>query len=467
MKTDRLIILMIFLPAAVFALDLDLQQAERFAVSNSAELRNAVDDLRLSEFRYRLKMRDFLPFFKISGSSARRVNMYSPDSDSIQLGLSIEQLIFDGGQTLIGLNLQKKQFALMSAGINSLKRDIRNTTRELFYRLLLIREKLRLQKDLLEATSCQLEINKKEYELGAITELDYLETAIEVQNIKLDILNTETDEQESAALLYEFIGLDDSFSDNNQIKIIGSIDRNYPGLNLFESDSALFENIAAGGNLDLQYKKAELDKQESEYRLNRISLIPRLTAEASFFVRGTQFPLQEPGASVSLKINFPFTPLPSEIILGTGKSDKTQSSLSENAESSVLSNLNFITETRQYENKIEQLYEELRASKQALHRNIKTALKQIEHKRLGLDLQRETQGLTERRLRIIEKQRSLGEIRTVDLINEQIDFYSKEISIRENVLDLMKAESEFEKMLGINSEQLVSLTCSLESVKNE
>lgn len=461
MKNQILLLIFFLSPCTVFPTEIDLRTAERLALESSKQIINIRGQIELAVLNNKLDLRNFLPSLDINYSSGRQVNLYSADSDTIQLGFNISQPVFDGGRALKKLNLSEIQIGLQASNLKLQIEGLRDNVWQLFYGLLLNKEKLLLQKELLEISIEQLTIASRKLQMGALTELDYLEAAVEVQNLELDILDTQAEEDTYTKDFAVLLGFDHRYFEDNPLKLTGTIEREYPGMQLWEDNYKTYEGIAAVENLELNQKEAELYRLKTEYDIMQTSFIPNISLVASFYLRGTRFPLQEPGSSCSLKFEFPFVAMPAGINIGLSTDSGQQISSSAGSNASIFPDSGFIVDQKTSELNLQQASEDLKDSITALSRSIRSSLKQLEHMRLRMTIRRNTQDLLKRRLQIIETRSSMGEVSELDLMKARIDFYEEEISIREGVLELLNSERKFEKLIGADFGELRMLSNSI------
>ncbi len=461
MKNSLILILFLTSAAEIFAFEIDLETAERLAVEASDDIITAREQIQLALLQNKINIRSFLPEVDFSYSDNRQTNMHSADSELIRLGLSIKQPLFNGGRNLENLRLAEVQIKMQTAALENSIEDLRDRVWEMFFGLLLNEQKKKLQLELLDITERQYLVSEKKYSIGALTELDLIEAAIEIKSMQLDIMDTET---ETAGLIRDFailLGFDETFADRNSLELIGSLDRNYHGMQLWANDHSVWEQIAVSGNHELKEKRVELLQANTQHELSKTAFLPSIFIEASLFMSGSDFPLQEPGGTISLKAEFPFNQAPSSINAAGGFSSKDRKSSSGDAEIAMLPSLSYIVQNRTIMLQLKTAAQALENTQEALSRSISTSLKKLENSRQRLTIQRSTQDLQKRRLSILETRNSLGEITEAELQEARVEFYSEEIGIIEGVLELMKAERAFEKLSGAGFGELKILSDSI------
>jgi len=458
MNRKHLLLMLLFPLLKPAAFDVDLNGAGILALEASKQIKNSQARLELAVMNHDFEFRNFLPSIDINYSDNRQVTQYSPDSDNLQLGLNISQPFFNGGRTLKAHELTKVKLSIQAAVIEQQKEEVQDKIWQLFFNLILNREKLSLQKELLEVSVKHLSITLKKHDLGLLTELDYLEAAVEVQNMELSILETENRDRSLREEFALIMGLEPDFFKNEPLNLEGNIDREYQGLPLWKEDQLCYEELALQENPDLYKKRADLNQLKAEFDIAHSSWIPRLSLESSFFVRGSRFPLQQPGFMFSLKIDFPCKMLPSGFSIGGGVQSSLQDSSSLSVKSSILPDITFMTDEKSASLKLIQAEEALLDSITDIGRVILSSLETLEHMRLSMNLRRKTQALLSKRLRLIESRNLLGEVTELELLEARIDFFEQEIIIREAVLNILKAERDFEKLLGLGLGELAELS---------
>ena len=434
--------------AAASPVEIDLNTAERLALESSAGIMNAREQIQLAILQNKLNLRGFLPSLDISFNSNRIVKLHSADSNSLQLGFNISQPIFDGGRSLEALRLAEIQLNLQSAALENSIEELRDTVWQLFHGILLNKEKFKLQKELLEISIEQLIVTAKKYEMGALTELDYLEAAIEVREMELDIMETETEAEGLTQDFAALLGFDYHFFEEDPLELSGSLDREYRGLQLWAEDREMWEQIALNDNLELKGKRVELEQIKTEYEISKRAFIPSISLKANLSFSGSRFPLQEPGGSLSLGFDFPNKPAPAGLTIGSGFRDSEQISRSGGSELSVLPELGFIVDEETAKLQLRQTAESIENAETALSRNIRNSLKLLEQRRLRISVLRKTQELQRKRLEILEKRNALGEVTESELLRARVEYYGRETDLLEDVMELIQSERAFEKLIG-------------------
>ena len=432
------------------------------AVETSSLIRSSRNSLELAVLGRGLSYRDFLPVIKFTYSDSRQINTFAPDSDSLRLGVNLSQPLFNGGRTLKSLESGDAGIETAKAALEESIRKVSDESWRLYHELLLTSEKLGLQRELLGISRRQLEVAEEKLSMGIITELDHLESLIEISNLETEILDTENDLRSRSDDFTALIGLEPGFAASEELNLTGSIDREYPGLRLFIEDRPHYASLGRRRNPDLQRMRLELKQLKSKLEIIQCSWIPRLSLETSLSAGGGSFPLQHPDCSFSLKIDFPFSPLPSDITAGGGMRSERQNSSVVSGGVGILPDASFILDEKSAALRLRQAAESLAERQLSLEQDIASALEDLDHLRRRLGNSRETLKLLERRLILMETMNSIGEITELELLDARTRYFEQEISIREAVFELLLHERKFERLTGLDPGELQNISVKIE-----
>jgi outer membrane protein TolC len=103
---------------------LSFSDAADLAVSASAELRTEYNGLKLMESSWRLGFRNYLPQIGLSAQENDRLQEIGQDSFIKNYGVSLEQLLWDGGKLLMSRRLERMELNLSNARLERMAGDI-------------------------------------------------------------------------------------------------------------------------------------------------------------------------------------------------------------------------------------------------------------------------------------------------------------------------------------------------------
>ena len=450
--------LLLLIPQVIApGLEVDLPEAEKLALSSSVNLRYGREQLHLAALNRTLEIRDFFPGMEVHYSDRYHRIFHGEDSESFSLVLDMRQPLFDGGRSYSARKLSAVQLELQAASLDAAIEHARNDLWRLFHRLFLTGEELRLQRELYEISSEQLKITLLKKELGSITEIDYLDAMMNLQGQEIGILETESRKKTLENDLLFLLGLDDRLTEDEELILLGGIDRQYPGLPLCMEDRQVYEDTALTRNLDLRKQRAAILQANTRCRLIQASCIPAVNLEVSVSFSGDRLPLQDTGFSAGLSMEVPWDPFPVSISSELSARDEHTRSSGRAGEISILQDIGYIGSRRAAELQLSRELSTLEEMKKQISHSLSSLLEAHRQKRLTLNLLRQRQELQKRKLRILETRNSLGEVPELTLLEARTDYYEGEISLGESVLDILLCERELEQLLGLGIGELSCL----------
>jgi outer membrane protein TolC len=456
-KTPRFLILsvLLLLPRALSAgdgrpLTLTLAEAKARAEGNSSDLRALNLQLLAQNYAYGLGVRVFFPTVSVGFTQSDSVALLAPgDSTQKTFSLTLHQPLFDGGRTLFQRRVQKLELTLQQYEYLKKREEILDQAWTLFYQLLLAEEKRRLQDEFHAVALQQLAVSRKELELGSVTEIDCIDTELEVKKLEAEMRKTRLDEEN---LLYQFqmlCGLPRS----QAVVLDGRIDFSYAGMALSPVPE-FWLGVALDRNREYRQLQFEAVKSREEYKIAQTTWIPTVGADVSFSLSGEGFPLYTPGFSFKLTFQFPFNEAPAKASLNAASTSVSQRSFTGDVSADVFPSLNYLSDQRLALLKIQTINVQVESAEENLRFNIEQSLKNYAAEVENLALQKETLKLLDRKQRVTKEQLGIGEIKRIDYLKAQNDYYSQEIAIRESILRLIQLERGFEQLLGLEAGEL-------------
>ena len=91
---------------------------------------------------------------------------------------------------------------------------------------------------------------------------------------------------------------------------------------------------------------------------------------------------------------------------------------------------------------------------ESLRFNIEQFIKQYSFAIAELTLRREAIELLERKQRVYKQQLGIGEIKRIDYLKAETEYYKEEIAFRESILSIKQMERSFEQILGFEPGEL-------------
>lgn len=441
---------LIYSTTSLFAMELTLRESEILAVDSSFELQNLQQSMSITHLSYNLGLREYLPQLSFTFNDSRQVRYDSVDTDSLQLGLTVNQPIFNGGRTIIQRKLSSIQLSIQGSGLAKKTEEIRDQVWQLYHQVMINRTKLELQNELLMLSRDQLDITEKKFELGNITEIDLFESRIEVQSLEIEINSTENLCQQLGSQFNRLLGLEP----DTETKLYPEIDPAYSGLKLDENSRDYLYTLALENNLDLRSSQFEVKQSKAQYDVASRSFLPKLVLEGSVNFSGEEFPLQQPSYSAKLNIEFPFKAIPLTTSIALSSTGSTQYSRSASHSAAPLQDMGFLIDKKSASIQVSLSLQKEQMLKDELYFSIEQQLLELKQKRSSLKLNRQAMDLQKQKLSILETKNRMGEVKELDLLKGNIEYYNQEIAIWESILELVLAERSLEQILGLGLGEL-------------
>ncbi len=423
---------------------LDLEEAVYTGLKNNRDLLFRGKENRLAEKNLYLKYRDYFPELILSYSDSASVVYYNPDSHIKKIGLSLTQEIYDRGKRRSAIDLRKKQLQLEKLKIDDSEEDFTFQVISSFKDILKLDMEISILDDTNLNTSQQLEIGRREMELGEITSLNYLEMEIAHRNIELLL---ERKNNEKKKMIFSFSRLLSLKSDIKP-EITGLINTDYCGF-IKENDD-FFIKTAAEKSSNYKEKYLERESAYQNYKITEKENIPDVKADCGFSMSGEEFPLTRPGFDMSVTFSFDKPGLPSSFTAGINK-EEYERSRTLTAQTGPFSNLENIHTREAARLNLDKKGWEIEEFKTVNDFNIRELLLDIDSLKRELILVREKLELQEKKTEIEKLQLKLGEIKRLDYMESTIELSKERINIINSIALLYQKEISLLRLCGIKN----------------
>ncbi len=443
-----------------FSYQINSEEAKRLAEDSSKELQIRLLRIKASSQAFKSGLRNFLPRVEVGINANDAVTVGTPDSRNRNATLTIRQSLFDGGRAVMHRKLSHIQLLLEKQACEKFRESILDETWKLFHRMLIFQEKERLQKEIYRVSLNELKIAQAERDAGVIRELDLIETRLEVRSLESELKATRIKLTELDYYLKRMLGL----NPDSLLQLTGNIDTNYAGLQIGEAPEKYY-GIALSRSLDVKNNRFAVQKRLEELKAAERRFIPSIDAEASLGVSGESFPLQEPGFSLSLRFSFPLRSFPVSTSLYAGSKGEVSVSRGFTADTGILTDIGYTVDKKTGLLNLEM--ERLREKNllDSLLFDVKQARDIYNQKKESIRLKRDLLKLQKLKLNVLKEQLDIGEVKRNDFLKAQTRVLRDEISLLEDVLDLLEAERAFEQLLGLEPGELYRLSKNYENVK--
>ena len=420
-------------------------QAADLAVSSSADLRGEYRGLKIREKAWVLGLRNYLPRLNISAQENDRLQEIGADSFLKNYGISMDQLLWDGGRLSMSRKLERMELNLYNSRLDRMADEIAEAALSAYRSVLSSREILAIRQTAIGSLEEQFAILQKEVELGLALRLDLAEAELALAEAGIEIISLKSDLVELERQFAELLGLDALPELEEKIDI-------HRAALLPMAQAAV--SLAEGNNPDLAEARFSVTRKQAELKFASRSWIPTFKLNGSFGLTGRYYPLSRYTWSVGLNVEFAGPWLQNTFAFQTG------------AESPADRNASLQNTASPFPDPVSSLGKKQAAlalsveqEKYALafERTGRYAERTLERCRLtdqkrGLAV--EAINMAERRYKLEEIRLGLGHITRLDLMKAHIVYTEKEIAAVESAIALLQTERELERLLDLKPGEL-------------
>ncbi|MCB1319464.1 MAG: TolC family protein, partial [Leptospiraceae bacterium] len=279
---------------------LDLQTAIQVGAANDFALKSIRHEQATIRKLITERWRRYLPSVGVSVIRNRSINDSAPDSTAHEIRLTVEQVIYDGGQRGLDLDLARLDALLSRHDFYITYNELRLNVIEAYLAVLAARGKIILNRKSLERARLQLKHTLLEEKVGFTTRAQVYLVAARVREIELAMQTAHNDYTQAVHDLKQVLNLDFEV----QLEVVGNLYADYyllpPRADLNELvDRARSERPEARRSLALIHRlRKEKEMVESEW-------IPRISVSGYTNRTGDSYPLRERGWGANITITFP------------------------------------------------------------------------------------------------------------------------------------------------------------------
>jgi outer membrane protein TolC len=424
---------------------LTFAQAADLALASSADLRQARASRSLREGMWMWGLRSYFPYISLSMSENDRLQKIGADSFVKNYGISLDQLLWDGGRTSMSRKLERMELNLLSGGLNRMTLEIVDQSLSAYRNVLSSRTILEIRNAALVVLEEQRRILNEEVLLGLALSVDLAGADINLSSAKLDIISLQIDLTETERQFAELLGLE-------VLPVLAEkVDIN--------RSTALPPAAAAGSlarerNPDLVDARFSITKKQAEVKYASNSWIPSLRLAGNFGLTGQRYPLTRFNWSIGINIDFSSPWFQNRAGGQAGweppydRTAMVQNNLSllpDPASGLGIKQAQLALALEQ--EKYNTLFERIgRVAANAVEKCVLAEQKRV----LALEAVR----LGTERCRIEELRLELGHITRLQLMETLIEQTQREISVVQAAVSLLEAERELEKFLDLRPGEL-------------
>jgi outer membrane protein TolC len=421
------------------------------AVAASAELRNAYAGQRLKEQAWLLGLRAYLPKLSLTASENDRLQEIGADSFLKNYGISLDQLLWDGGRTSMSRRLERMELNLSNAQLGRMAADIAESALSAYRNVLSSRAVLAIREAALESLVEQRRILAEEVARGMALPVDLAEAELTVAEARIEIVSLNAGLAETERQFAEALGLD------LLPALAETVDITRPAV-LPAADAA--RSLAGERNPDLAQARFAIIRGEGELQAASRSWIPSFRLNGSFGLSGQNYPLNRYTWSVGLNIEFSGPWLQNSFGAKAGWEPPYDRTAGVQNSLSPLPDPAASLTKHQAELALSLQREQYRIAVERVGRSARRAVEQCTLADRKRSLAVEAIGLAAERRRLEEVRLRLGQITRLDLMEAYITCAQREIAAVEAAVSLLEAERDLERLLDLNPGELAAFAAA-------
>lgn len=401
------------------------EEAAFYAVSHSKEYLLKKEYVEATYKAACLALQNFLPSLNISWSENDAVKIGGADSRSKSIQLSARQLITDGGRRIVLYNMNKTDAYYALKTYEQELQSFQSSVINQYVACLQQDEIVKIKSDLEKNASMQLEIIKKEYNLGLALENDYLEYLISFKTIQNDKKKAEREFKTRMRTLKSIIGMD--MTEDLRIENSSAKQSEIPYL---EGHIAELWRMTNERNPAVKKAEAALHYAERRLAYAKLFFIPEVSIEGGVSFSGTTYPLNKPSYSLKLSMNFSNMPfMPTTLGSGYGFNKNRLGSIDNSLSTSVVPDTGYFIKNNINKISVKREAEQLRLQKHTLYEQLFEKAAVYDDGKDSIARISESIALRERRIAVSAEQLEKGEMKRIDYLAELMEIAEEKVKL--------------------------------------
>lgn len=421
------------------------EEAALYAVSHSKEYLLKKEYVEAAYKAACRAVQDFLPSLNISWSENDAVKIGGADSRSKSIQLSVRQLVTDGGRRIVLYNMNKTDAYYAVKACEQELQAFQSSVIDQYGACLQQNEIIKIKSDLEKNASMQLEIIKKEYDLGLALENDYLEYLISFKRIQNDKKKAERELRTRMRTLKTLIGMD-----TDEELRVGNISSEQSGLPYLEGHIAELRRMSDERNPAVKKAEAALHYAERRLAYAKLFFIPEVSVEGVVSFSGTAYPLNKPSYSIKLSVSFSNMPfVPTTAGNGYGFNKSGLGGIDNSLSAGFVPDIGYFIKNNINKISVEREAEQLRLQKHALYERLFEKAAAYDDGKDSIARISESIALRERRIAVSAEQVEKGEMKRIDYLAELMEIAEEKVKLVAAQSSILAAARDIEIMICV------------------
>jgi outer membrane protein TolC len=419
-------------------------RAAAMAKENSRELELGKLQQEADIRAYQLSLRQFFPSLSLSLTGSDAVTIGKPDTRVKRFSITVTQPIVSGGKRAAERSSTRHRLELNRRSLEDREHELADSAWALFHRILLLEQTLSLRKQGLDLARAEQKVMTASHRLGEITDLDLIETELTVNELEWETAETKARLEKALFSMKKLLGIDPAIP----LIFEGSLDPGYAGIEI-RNGPDFYYRLALENNYGIASKRAAVQEKQEAYRISKRSWLPSIDIEGSFFIQGEEYPLQEPGFTITVSLSAPAPLVPVRTRISGGSEGTGEVNRGFGIDATVADSITWYPDMKKNALAAAAARLELEQARADLEFHIGEAIAEYRRKKDQADIAGRRLALQRRRMAVLEEKLKLGEIRRPDFIKDSIETAESEIGLLEIVLGLIEGERNIEKLAGL------------------
>ena len=421
------------------------EEAALYAVSHSKEYLLKKEYVEAAYKAACRAVQDFLPSLNISWSENDAVKIGGADSRSKSIQLSVRQLVTDGGRRIVLYNMNKTDAYYAVKACEQELQAFQSSVIDQYGACLQQNEIIKIKSDLEKNASMQIEIIKKEYDLGLALENDYLEYLISFKRIQNDKKKAERELRTRMRTLKTLIGMD-----TDEELRVGNISSEQSGLPYLEGHIAELRRMTDERNPAVKKAEAALHYAERRLAYAKLFFIPEVSVEGVVSFSGTAYPLNKPSYSIKLSVSFSNMPfVPTTAGNGYGFNKSGLGGIDNSLSAGFVPDIGYFIKNNINKISVEREAEQLRLQKHALYERLFEKAAAYDDGKDSIARISESIALRERRIAVSAEQVEKGEMKRIDYLAELMEIAEEKVKLVAAQSSILAAARDIEIMICV------------------
>ncbi len=445
-----LIVSLLFPLAPLPGAPLSIAEAEEIAERNSVELRLLRGEQAIAEEGVHSRWRDFFPQLALSYRRNRTVAQRNFDNGAHSVQLSVSQPVFDGGRSLLALEIARLDRRLNAEKYSQARATLRLQVRQDYFRILNDQENARIGRSSLESARRALNRAELELEQGAIPALDEQQLAVEFERRALELERSERSLQESERSLGRLLRTDHG----QRLELFGleNFELRFPAP---PPDGATLAELALENRSDVRQARIDALRAAREERIQRYDWLPTIALTGNLGRTGEEWPPRTTEWGVG--VSFTFRAFGNTLVTDAQENrsrGETSRGYSSSATLNVYDNAGWratrlrsqLDAMRSREQR-EQLITDVQAEIEKLRHDFLLRVREVELAERTLDVHG-------RRFQVDRLKYENGETALQDYLEQELRFVQAQLDAVRQRIDLALAANQLETALGLPLDSL-------------